>query len=116
MTLDAGRVIVPDLVGALLTLERFDGFRLASGHELQLVSSDPDGPPVGVMIQEGGWLVLAQRPAAGTIVERGSTVWVTAMRGGGGGEAGDREPRDPSPPAGALTVQLDEPRKVRADR
>lgn len=109
MALDPEHVAVPDLVGSWLTFESLREFHLAS-HGLRLASSDPDGPPPGELAREGGWLVVAQAPPAGTLVERPSTVWVTAERlGGGGGQAGDREPREPRPPVGRLSFHLDEP-------
>lgn len=109
MTLDADHVAVPDLVGTWLTLESLRAFHLAS-HGLRLAGSDPDGLPLSELAREGGWLIVAQQPPAGTLVERWSTVSVTAERlGGGGGEAGDREPREPRPPAGTLAVSVEEP-------
>lgn len=84
------KVVVPDVVGmtwddARLTLLRA-GLAAASG--------DPDGPPLAAL----GWpnvLVVDQIPESGAKVPAGSPVHLWLERGGG--SAGVREPRRPSP-------------------
>jgi hypothetical protein len=84
------KVVVPDVVGS-----SFDDARqalLRAG--LQAAGPDPDGLPLGAT----GWprgVVVDQAPESGAKVPAGSlvTLWLEE----GGGSAGVREPRRPSP-------------------
>ncbi|RBQ14496.1 serine/threonine kinase [Spongiactinospora rosea] len=73
-----------------------------AGHDagVLLQGIEPDGP---APLTDG--VVVAQRPAPGSVVHRWDviTVW---LRGEPGDGAGDREPREPSPPVGALSREL----------
>lgn len=84
---------VPDLVGMEV------GSAWMHGHDIGVAvsSTDPDGPPVHDRNRIGVWFVVAQHPPAGTEVDRWTTVIVDIEEQGGGGEAGDREPRVPRP-------------------
>lgn len=100
-------MVIPQFVG--LTVTEASEVAHDGGH-LVLTAADPDGPPLGALTWPGEWEITAQRPAAGTVVERGSAIVVAFVRrDGGGGEAGDREPRVPEPPAGFQAVELADP-------
>lgn len=64
------RVTVPLLVGMTVREAR------RVGHEggVVVTSADIDGPPLGALTWPGTWKVTAQRPVAGSRVERWSTV------------------------------------------
>ena len=100
-------VVVPKFVG----LPVLEARSLASSAHLVLTSGTPDGPPLGAALTwPGRSVVTAQRPGAGASVPSGSWVVIDFINlGGGGGESGDREPRAPTPSAGALAVELREP-------
>ena len=99
---DVARVTVPLLVGMTAREAR------NVGHDSGVVvtSADVDGPPLGALTWPGTWIVTAQRPTAGSHVERWSTVVIEFEERPGGGGAGDREPRAPLP----------EPPMMRAER
>lgn len=85
-----GRVVVPNVVGMT-----WDDARLALIRAgLTMASADPDGPPLAAL----GWpnvRVVDQVPEAGAKIPAGSPVRLWLERGGG--SAGVREPRRPSP-------------------
>lgn len=99
-----GSAVVPHLVG--LPVDAAQELAAASG--VVLTSGAPDGPPVGVMAWPGTWVVARQWTPAGARVTFGALVVVELVRtdGGGGGNAGDREPRDPVPPSGVRFDRL----------
>ncbi|MGH9089049.1 MAG: PASTA domain-containing protein [Acidimicrobiales bacterium] len=101
---DPQTVVVPQLIGLPVGEAR----SLADAAELILTSGAPDGPPLGSLTLTGYWVVTEQRPPAGTAVEPASLV-VIDFEDGGGGEAGDREPRTPRPPTRLLTAECNEP-------
>lgn len=77
--------MVPDLVGLTAREAHHRAYYagvLASG-------VDPDGPPLVVLSPPTAWVVTAQHPAPGTVVERRAFVVVSF--------AGDREPLRPAP-------------------
>jgi hypothetical protein len=84
------KVVVPNVVGMT-----WDDARLALMRAgLQPAGADPDGPPLAAL----GWpnvVVVDQIPEAGAKVPAGSQVRLWLERGGG--SAGVREPRRPSP-------------------
>lgn len=84
------KVVVPNLVGM-----SWDDARLALlAVGLGAVGADPDGPPLAAT----GWpnvVVVDQVPEAGAKVALGTSVKLWLERGGG--SAGVREPRRPSP-------------------
>jgi hypothetical protein len=82
-------VTVPNLVG----LPWEEAQLKLTGMGLVTLSADPDGPPQGVAAASA--VVTDQSPEAGAKVEPGAAVrlWI----GRGGGSAGVREPRRPSP-------------------
>ena len=93
-------VTVPDLIG-LSAQQAHDFARRA---QLVAVGPDPDARPS----MRG--VVSGQSPAAGSLAARWSTVVIWTIRGGGGpGDAGVREPRNPSPPPLAVSVHDPEP-------
>ena len=63
-------VAVPSLIGMTVREARNVGHR--SG--VVVTSADIDGPPLGALTWPGTWTVTAQRPVAGSLVERWSTV------------------------------------------
>ena len=88
---------VPDLVGLDVDQARDVGHEAA----VVVVAADLDGPPLGSLTWPGSWLVTEQNPAAGSHVTIWDNVHVVFRRADGD-EAGDREPRLPSPnPDGA---------------
>jgi beta-lactam-binding protein with PASTA domain len=82
----AARVTVPLLTGMTVRQAR------KVGHDRGVVvtSTDVDGPPLGELTWPGTWVVTAQRPAAGSDVERWSAVAIEFKERPGGGGAGDR--------------------------
>lgn len=70
MGADAVRAAVPSLVG--MTVGEARGIGHDSG--VVVTSADLDGPPLGELTWPGTWIVTSQRPAAGSYVERWSTV------------------------------------------
>ena len=83
---------MPDLVG----LEVRAAGEVGHAAAVLVVSADVDGPPLGVLSWPGTWLVTRQQPAAGSSVARWDPVHITFRRADGD-DAGDREPRLPSP-------------------
>jgi len=77
------RVAVPSLVGMTVRAAR------SVGHDSGVVvaSADLDGPPLGTLTWPGTWIVTAQRPAAGSRVERWSVVIIEFKERPGGGGA-----------------------------
>ncbi|WP_052433305.1 PASTA domain-containing protein [Streptacidiphilus carbonis] len=94
-------VTVPDLIG-LSPQQARDFARRA---QLVAAGPDPDARPA----MDG--TVSAQAPGAGSLAARWSTVviWTVHRGGGPGGDAGVREPRNPSPPPLAVSVHDPEP-------
>ncbi|WP_211355942.1 PASTA domain-containing protein [Lapillicoccus jejuensis] len=86
-------VTVPDVVGLDVDLAR----RVASDAGLTLAQPDPDGPPLGALTWEQGFVVQTQRPAPGTRTWRHDSLVITWRRPGGGDPSGVREPRRPGP-------------------
>ena len=97
-------VRVPTLVGLLVD----DARAIASANDLLLATGNLDGPSLGSLALPWEWTVIGQTPEPGVLVERCSWVVVDVMNFGGG-DAGDREPRLPEPPADALSVHCDLP-------
>ena len=64
------RVAVPSLVGMTVRDARSGGNH--SG--VVVTSADIDGPPLGALTWPGTWIVTAQRPEAGSHVERWSVM------------------------------------------
>ncbi len=66
------RVTVPLLVGMTVRDAR------DAGHNSGVVvtSADLDGPPLAALTWPGTWIVIAQRPIAGSLAERWSTVTI----------------------------------------
>ena len=86
-----GRVPVPDLVGLPVSEAR------EVGHEAAVVvAADVDGPPLGALTWPGVWIVTAQDPGSYARVRRWDNVRIMFRRADGD-EAGDRQPRLPSP-------------------
>ena len=65
-------VTVPDVVGLAFHVGRARG----QDHGVTLANPDPDGPPVGALAWPGLFYILSQRPAAGAVVTRHSSVYV----------------------------------------
>lgn len=86
-------VTVPLLVGLAVREARNVGHR--SG--VVVTSADVDGPPLGALTWPGTWIVTAQRPIAGSRLERWSTVVIEFEKHPGGGGPGDPGPRAPFP-------------------
>lgn len=93
-------VRVPDLVG--LEVQNARGVGHAAG--VVVTSADLDGPPLGTQSWPGLWLVDGQNPHPDEEADRWSTVQISFHQEGGG-KAGVREPRLPSPDHGHLPVQ-----------
>ena len=102
---EAGRVEVPDLVGLVVADAR------RRGHEagVVVVSADLDGPPLGGLTWPGTWIVTAQRPVGGVVLNRWDIVVIEFRELPGGEGAGDREPRIPLPDPHALAAELEPP-------
>lgn len=86
-----GSVVAPD-VGSEVSLAR------TVGHDARVVvvAADVDGPPLGMLTWPGVWVVTEQEPPASCRVAKWDNVRATFRRADGN-EAGDREPRLPSP-------------------
>ena len=84
---------VPDLVGLTVRIAR----RIGHENGFVVIGPDADGPPLGALTWPGTWIVTSQDPAAGTRLVRGERVVVRFRQEPGGGTAGVREPRRPSP-------------------
>jgi hypothetical protein len=96
-------VLVPDFVG----LSVDDARAVATSAHLVLTSGRPDGPPLAALTWPGHWVVTWQRPSAGESVP--SRSWVVIDFAGRGGNAGDREPRAPTPSTGSTSAEAGEP-------
>jgi hypothetical protein len=97
-------VAVPYVVG----LDVRDARAECNGVHLVMVGHDVDGPPIEALTSLGAWIVTDQSPVSGTLALRGDPVTVEFKRQGGG-ESGDREPRNPSPEGDLLRTSVDEP-------
>jgi hypothetical protein len=77
---DVAWVAVPSLVGMTVREAR------RVGHDTGVVvtSADVDGPPLGALTWPGTWIVTAQRPIAGSQVERWSAVVIEFRERPGG--------------------------------
>jgi beta-lactam-binding protein with PASTA domain len=82
---DADWVTVPSLIAMMVSEARSAG----QHNGVVVTSADPDGPPLGALTWPGTWIVIAQRPVAGTRVARWSTVVVEFEERRGGSGAGD---------------------------
>lgn len=91
---------VPNLVGLTVREARDRGHNAA----VVVVSADIDGPPLGELTWPGVWVVIAQDPSPGVLSPKWDSVRVTC-RSADGNEAGDREPRLPSPNLDGLQAQ-----------
>jgi hypothetical protein len=96
-------IVVPSVIG-LRWAEAMDILSKQGFFPLPVTPGDGPGAPVVQVEPSAELVVTAQAPEAGARLEPGATVtlWVTR---GGGGSAGDREPRRPvpsSPPARAM--------------
>ena len=78
---NVARVTVPLLVGMTVWDARNAGH--TSG--VVVTSADLDGPPLGELTSPGTWIVTAQRPVAGSLAERWSTVIIEFEERTGGG-------------------------------
>jgi hypothetical protein len=96
-------VAVPNVIGMTWEAARKT---LLETH-LVAVGSDPDGPPLAAL----GWpdgIVVDQSPESGAVVARGSQVRLW-LESDGGGSAGVREPRRPSPDPKSARAMREEP-------
>ncbi len=80
----AAQVTVPLLVGMTVPEARNAGH----GSGVVVTSADVDGPPLGELTWPGIWMVTAQRPAAGSHVERWSAVVIEFEERPGGSGSG----------------------------
>ena len=97
-------VSVPNVVG----MSWDDARHVLLGRHLVAAGSDPDGLPLGAR----GWpdgIVVDQSPESGAKVPPGSSVRLWLESGGGGGDAGVREPRRPSPNPKSARAMREEP-------
>jgi PASTA domain len=94
--------VVPNVIGM-----SWDDARAALGKEgLVAVGADPDGPPLTAADRPDGMVVTDQSPESGAKVPAGSPVRLWVSRGGG--SAGVREPRRPTPaPKSAREVRYE---------
>jgi hypothetical protein len=95
--------LVPDVVG----LEWEAAQQRLSEQSLVAVGPDPDGLPLAALGWPGG-VVVDQSPESGARVPPGSAVRLW-LGDGGGGTAGVREPRRPSPNPKSAREVLQEP-------
>lgn len=94
------RDLVPDLVGMWLG----EAYAKAGSAGFSLATGAPDGGPISFSMATRDfafWVVVEQRPPAGVLAPLHSRIEVS-IEERGGGESGDREPRVPRPPGGAL--------------
>lgn len=99
-----GTVSVPDVIG----MSWDDARHVLLSQRLVAVGPDPDGPPLAAL----GWpdgIVVDQSPESGATVPPGSSVRLWLEAGGGGGSAGVREPRRPSPNPKSARQMREEP-------
>jgi hypothetical protein len=85
----AAQAEVPHLVGLTVPEARLAGQQAG----VVVTSADPDGPPLGALTWPGTWVVTAQHPAAGTLLQRGGTVVVEFQQRPGHTGAGESAPR-----------------------
>jgi hypothetical protein len=85
------RIVIPDLHGLVMAAALRQSIEVG----FTLAVDDPPAP-IKDLASSGRWVVGGQDPAAGETRYRGDTV-VVSLRRFGGGEAGDREPRNPLP-------------------
>ena len=90
---DVTCVRVPSLVGMTVP----DARRVGHDSGVVVTSANVDGPPLGALTWPGTWMVTAQRPGAGSHVERWSRVVIEFSKVPGDDDADDddREPEDP---------------------
>jgi hypothetical protein len=88
---DVAWVKVPSLVGMTVPAAR------RAGHDSGVVvtSANVDGPPLGALTWPGTWMVTAQRPTAGSHVERWSRVIIEFTEVPGDDDPDDSEPEEP---------------------
>jgi len=92
-------VRVPSLVGMTVP----DARRVGQDSGVVVTSANLDGPPLGTLTWPGTWMVTAQRPGAGSHVERWSRVIIEFSEVPGDDDADDHEPEEPSLIIAALT-------------
>jgi hypothetical protein len=86
------RIVIPDLTGMILAA----AIRRATEVGFTLAVEEPP-LRLEALASSGRWAVAEQDPPGGSTRFRGDTVVVVLRHDGGGGEAGDREPRNPLP-------------------
>ena len=86
------RIVIPDLTGVIVA----GALRRAVDVGFTLAVADPPRR-IEDLASSGRWIVTHQDPPAGAERFRGDTVVITVRHDGGGGSAGDREPRNPLP-------------------
>jgi len=86
------RIVIPDLTGMIMAA----ALRRATEVGFTLAVSDPP-MRIAELASSGRWMVANQDPPGGTSRYRDDTVVIVLRHDGGGGEAGDREPRNPLP-------------------
>jgi len=97
-------VVVPSVIG----MSWGDAQRALSERGLIGIGPDPVEATAPVDESLPGRMVVSQSPEAGAKVPPGSSVTLWVERGGGG--AGVREPRRPTPTPGSAREMRDEPR------
>ena len=97
-------VTVPNVVG----LPFHVGRDLATERGVTLANPDPDGPPVGALAWPGLFYITSQRPEAGAVVTRHSSVVVEITEHGDTQQPSERiDPNDPhAAPAHARPDEL----------
>jgi hypothetical protein len=88
---DVAWVKVPSLVG--LTVP--DARRVGHDSGVVVTSANVDGPPLGALTWPGTWMVTAQRPTAGSHVERWSRVIIEFREVPGEDDADDLDAEEP---------------------
>ncbi|WGW10745.1 hypothetical protein LWF01_11470 [Saxibacter everestensis] len=86
------RVTVPDLIGERVR----DAEEMCRLSRLSLYAADEDGTPTGQVQWPGEFVVRYQSLQPGSKAHPNDIITIYASPGGGGG-AGDREPRTPPP-------------------
>ena len=86
------RIVIPDLTGLIMAA----ALRRAAEVGFTLAVSDPP-KRIAELASSGRWVVANQDPPGGSTRYRDDTVVIVLRHDGWGGEAGDREPRNPLP-------------------
>ncbi|MFC8039447.1 PASTA domain-containing protein [Paenarthrobacter sp. NPDC057355] len=90
------KLTVPDLVGQPVHIAQETAANIGFG----LAAGDPDGPGLRSRTWPGLFWVSAQDPAAGSVLERGSQIWITFIQDG---QARSDVPEQPGGPPPSLT-------------